>query len=140
MRTLTSSIAVAVAAFAIPASAAAPAAAPVEVPAAASSQAAPVQASAALRQRAEDLIRLINGEATPAEIFAPSVLDKVPAARLSAIAAAVRGRYGRALAVGGIEAESPDKGQVLITFEQTQLPIGVGVEAAAPNLINALQL
>lgn len=120
-------------------SAAAAAPAPAPGPAVAA-EAAQAQPSEALSRRAADLVRLINGEAEPADLFSPEVLAKIPAARLSAVAAAVRGRYGRALAVGGIDADSANRGQVLITFEQTQLPIGVGVQAAAPNLINALEL
>lgn len=129
--------AIAVSACLTPACATGPAAA--ALPAAAPIQGAPIEASAALKKRAEDVVKLINGETEPAQIFSPAVLAQVPAERLSAIAGAVRGKYGRALGVGEINAESPNKGQVLITFEQTQLPLGLGVEAAAPNLINALQ-
>ena len=139
MRILSLSLAVAIAATAMPACAGGPSAAPSPVAAAAPAQATSIKASAALQQRAEDLIKMINGETSPEHIFSPTVLDKVPAARLTAVASAVLKRYGRALAVERIDTLTENKGTVMITFERSQLPIGIGVEAAAPNMITALQ-
>lgn len=137
MRILKSFAILTVGLAAMPLSAAEPPARATDVPAADQGQA--IEASVALKQRGDDLVRLINGEVEPAQIFSSDVLAKVPAARFVAIVGAVRSKYGRALGVGAIEAESPNMGQVLITFEQTQLPIRVGVQPAAPNLIAALQ-
>ena len=98
----------------------------------------PSQASAALQGRAEDLLKLINGEGDPAKIFSPGVLAQVPAERFTKIAASVNTKYGRALAIDRIEATGPHRGSVFITFEKTQLSFKLGVQAAAPNLINEL--
>ncbi|HEV2121300.1 MAG TPA: hypothetical protein VGW38_00805 [Chloroflexota bacterium] len=100
----------------------------------------PGQASAALQGRAEDLLKLINGEADPAKMFHPKFLAQVPAERLTKIAGAVRGRYGRALAIDRIEATGPNRGTVFITLEKSQVSMKLGVEAAAPHFITELLL
>lgn len=108
------------------------------VAAQASSSAPAAQPSAALQQRAEQLVALINGTVQPADLFAPEALAKVPAARFTALAASVRERRGEALGVARIELENPNKGTVFIDFAQSQVAIRIRVQEQDPQLIDGL--
>lgn len=103
-------------------------------------EAARVQPSAQLSRRASDLVRLVNGEAKPEQLFAPSLLAQVPAERLLRIAAAVRTRHGRALGVDRIEAETPDSGRIFLTMENSLIELRIAVDPKPPHLVSGLQL
>ena len=97
-----------------------------------------VAASPALERRADDLVRLLNGEMAPDQLFTAAVLAQMPAQRVVALAAQIRSRRGRAIGVSRIEASSPNIGTVYIDFERSQMPLRIGVEQAAPHLIGGL--
>jgi hypothetical protein len=100
--------------------------------------AASVAPSAELEQRAGDLVRMINGEATPEQLFTPAVLAQMPAERFTRIAEQMRSRRGRAVGVNRIEATDPRTGVVYIDFERSQLPLRIRVQEAPPHLIAGL--
>ncbi len=103
-------------------------------------EAAPVQPSPQLSRRASDLVRLINGEAKPEQLFAPSLLAQVPAERLVRIAAAVRTRHGPALGVDRIDAETADSGKIFLTMENSMVELRIAVDPKPPHMVFGLQL
>ncbi|HEX5183022.1 MAG TPA: serine hydrolase [Allosphingosinicella sp.] len=115
--------------LAAPASAAPP-------PAAAASS--PAQASAIFAARAGDLVGLVNGDTPPERIFSPQMLAAVPAARLTAVAADLRNRYGRALRVDHIESASPVSGLVALRLEHAMLRLTITVAPQPPGQIIGL--
>ena len=106
-------------------------------PAAQSAQTAEAP-SPALRQRAEDLLRLFRGEGDPATMFTPEFLRAVPAAQLQAITAGLAAQHGRTLSVAGIEPRSATAGMVRLDMERAVVRLNVTLESAAPQRIIGL--
>jgi hypothetical protein len=98
-----------------------------------------VPAAPELTSRANDLVRMINGELPPGELFSPQVLSEMSAAGFAKLAQQLRSRRGRALGVDRIEASSPRIGTVFITFQRAVLPLRIQVQAQPPHLIMGLQ-
>jgi hypothetical protein len=105
----------------------------------AASSAESVTAMPQLAERAADLVRMINGEITPGQLFTPEVLAQMPAERFNALAGQLRSRRGRAMGVNRVEASSPRIGVVYIDFERSQIPLRIQITAEAPHLVSGLQ-
>ncbi|MDQ3246891.1 MAG: hypothetical protein M3Q52_08395 [Pseudomonadota bacterium] len=99
-----------------------------------------VQPSEALKQRADQLVGLLNGTVQPSQIFASEALAKVPAERWTGIATAVRERRGKAMGVSRIVAETPHKGTVVIDFAESQFSVRIRVQSEAPHQVDGLML
>lgn len=95
--------------------------------------------SPALTQRAEQLVRLINGETAPDKVFAPAFLAQVPAERLTRLAATVRAKYGSAIDVARIEAVTATSGTIYLNLENSQVPIKLLLADQAPHLVMGMQ-
>lgn len=99
-----------------------------------------VQPSTALTQRAADVVKMINGQMEPAQLFSPRALAKIPAERIVRVAAMVRAKHGAALGVDQIEAETPSMGTAHIVFENARFPVKLTVEDTEPHLLIGMQL
>ncbi|MFA5966729.1 MAG: serine hydrolase [Sphingomonas sp.] len=100
--------------------------------------AAPVVASPALRDRAGQLIALLNGAGDSAALFAPAFLAQVPDAKVRAIAGQLRDGLGKAMSVAAIEAVQPNAARIRITYQRGVVSMNLAVEAEAPNRIIGL--
>lgn len=114
------------------------------MPAAVAAQATPqttanhASASAALTQRADDVVALLNRGGDPAALFAPAFLAQVPAERMRAISAQIVQQYGRAERVTGIAPRDARSGTIDIATERGTLHILIGVAADPPHRIETL--
>lgn len=98
------------------------------------------EASPELRQRAEQLIPLLNGTAEPAAVFAPAFLAAVPEAQLKGISTQLRDSYGSARSVAGLDAATPQSGTAHIAFDKAVLDFALAVDPAPPHLVTTLLL
>jgi hypothetical protein len=94
--------------------------------------------SAALTQRARELVAVLNGAAPPEKFFSPAFLAQVPPAQVTAIAGQLKASYGAAKAAGPVEASVPTAGVVPITFERAVVRMRMAVDPAAPHLVTGL--
>lgn len=92
-----------------------------------------------VRARAEDLVRLINGEAAPESLFTEILLREVPAAQMRALAAQIAGAGGRARGVAAVEARGGN-GVVTLDLERGTVRARLVVEADPPHRITGLLL
>ena len=105
---------------------------PVPAPSPATSP-APVAANApspVLIQRADDVVRILNGEGDIAAIFAPEFLAQVPPAAIQQLSGQIAGQLGRALRVTGLVPRDALSGAAVIGFERgtarIKLVVGAG--------------
>jgi beta-lactamase class A len=103
-----------------------------------SAGAAAAEPSAPLTQRAEELVRLLNGGLEPAGFFSPAFLEHVPAAQVAAISAQLKSSYGTAKAVERIEASGPMAGAVFIGFERAVVRMQITLSPSPPHLVEGL--
>jgi hypothetical protein len=99
---------------------------------------APVEPLPALRQRAEQIVALINGQADPNQIMDPRFLAEHPAEDVRRLGARIRGRLGNAIAVSSIDAVSPHRANVVITFANARFPMEISIQREAPHLVTGL--
>jgi hypothetical protein len=114
------------------AAAAQPAASPATV---ANAPAAPLPA---LRQRAEQIVAMINGQADPNQIMDPRFLAEHPAEEVRRLGARIRGRLGNAIAVSSMDAVSPHRANLVIAFANARFPLEITIQREAPHLVTEL--
>ncbi|QAY79589.1 serine hydrolase [Sphingosinicella sp. BN140058] len=90
-----------------------------------------------VRARAEDLVRLINGEAAPESLFTETLLREIPAAQMRALAARIAGAGGRARGVAALEGTGGNA-VVELDLERGTLRARLVVEAEPPHRIAGL--
>lgn len=100
--------------------------------------AAAAEPSPALRQRASDLVALLNDRAEPAQLFSPEFLAQVPEAKVKAISAQLREAYGAARSVSAIDAASETAGTLHVVFDKATLRMEITVSPGEPNRITGL--
>lgn len=96
--------------------------------------------AAALNQRASDLVKLLNGELAPVQVFDPAFLARLPAEKLTGLARTVTVRYGRATGVERVEITEPNRARAFINFEEGQVPVTIVVNPKSPHLLLGLLL
>jgi hypothetical protein len=94
--------------------------------------------SSEFRQRADDLVLLLNGKIEPERLFAPSFLAQVPKAQVESLAGELRRSHGAATAVTATEARTPTSGTVTIDLERAVLRAEMSIGPAPPYLIEGL--
>ena len=102
--------------------------------------AAAAQPSEAFTQRANDVLRLINGEADPAQIFNSAFLAQVSAERVRAMSEQIRTQAGRATAIEQVQANAQNQGTFVIRLERITLNAQMALDAAAPHQIQGLMV
>jgi hypothetical protein len=100
--------------------------------------AAAAEPSAALRQRAEQLVRVLRGEEAPEALFAPAFLAQVPAAQVKAIGEQLRGAYGEANRLAAIEVQSETAATVVVDFPKATARMEMVIEPADPHRVVGL--
>ena len=94
--------------------------------------------SAPLKQRAQDVVALLKGEAAPEDVFSEAFLTAVPPDQFAAINAQVTAQHGQALSVEAINPKSEFSGEVLIRFEKSIARLDLAVAPQSPHLIQGL--
>jgi beta-lactamase class A len=105
-------------------------------------QPAPISArdapQAALEQRAEQVVALLNGEIAPEEIFTDGFLASVPPAQFVAISKQLTGQFGPALAVESLDPAQGTQGALAIRMERAVARGSISIDPASDNRINGL--
>lgn len=96
------------------------------------------QPSAALSQRAAQIVTMINGGGDLEEMFSPAFLAQVPAAQMKEISTQLTSQFGVAQGVARIEAKSPNSGTIFIDMEKAVLQMDLAVAATPPHRIEGL--
>ncbi|MGE4429876.1 MAG: serine hydrolase [Sphingobium sp.] len=74
--------------------------------------------STVLRQRAEEVIAMINGGGDVARSFAPAFLAQIPESQLRALSARLVAQLGRATGIGTASARSATEARLTMVFER----------------------
>ncbi|MCA1750007.1 MAG: serine hydrolase [Parasphingopyxis sp.] len=98
----------------------------------------PTSAQSPLEARAAEIILYFEGEATAEDIFAPRMLEALPPARLDAVRDQLRGQFGAAEAIEGIESAGAYGGVVSYRFERAIVEMQLAVEPTEPHKITGL--
>ena len=93
-----------------------------------------------LQQRADDVVRIIRGEADPATVFSPAFLAQVPVAQIRAISGQLIAGNGAIQRLERIERAGPHTGIIHVGFERMIVRMQMAIEPAAPHLVNGLQV
>lgn len=99
---------------------------------------APAEPLPALRQRADQIVAMINGQADPNQVMDPRFLAEHPADDVRRLCARIRGRLGEAIAVSSIDAISPHRANLVIAFANARFPMEISIQREAPYLVTGL--
>ena len=102
------------------------------------SAAAAAEPSPALVARANELVRLVNGETAPDRFFSPAFLAQVPPQQVTAISTQLKASYGQAKSASRIEAETAMAGTVSIAFDRATVRMKIALEPKPPHLVAGL--
>ena len=101
---------------------------------------AAAQPSAQFSARANDVVRVINGEGDPAEVFNAAFLAQVPADRIRGMSEQIRSQMGRATGIEQVQAAGANQGTFLLRFERGAGNAQMALDADAPHKISSLLL
>lgn len=96
------------------------------------------QPSAELRAAAEQVVALLQGRATPPQVFTPSFLAAVPETQVATIVQQLGAQYGAARRIASIDAQSANSGTIHVETERATLHMNLVVEDAPPHRISGL--
>jgi hypothetical protein len=88
--------------------------------------------------RANELVRLLNGETAPQTFFSPAFLAHVPPEKFKAVAEQLKSSYGPARKMIRIEARNPASGMVFVLFERAIVRFQMAVAAQAPHPVEGM--
>ena len=94
--------------------------------------------SAALTARANELVRVLNGETAPQGYFSPAFLAQIPPERFREVAAQLKSSYGPAKAFERVEASSATAGIVVLWFERAVVRFRMAVSPRSPHFVEGL--
>jgi len=100
-------------------------------PAAAQAAATPLQA------RADQLLALLNGQATAESLFAPAFLAQVPADKVKGISNGLSGLFGRPLRVA-VTPSDANRAKLVVTYEHGTVDMMLQIEPDPPNQVIGL--
>lgn len=92
------------------------------------------------QERAHQLLDILAAPGNETEFFAPLFLDAVPLDRWRAIAADLRARHGKPVALGAVRTESATAGQVEIRYERATVGFTLVVAPQPPGRVIGLQI
>ena len=93
-----------------------------------------------LSTRADDVLRLLQGEEIEAEVFDENFRNAVPPAQFRALAAQVRAQQGKPLAVESIVPQNANSATLGIRFEKSIGTVNLALENSPPHRIAGLLL
>lgn len=96
------------------------------------------EASPELRNRAEQVVAMLRGEADPAEMFSAAFLAQVPATQLRTISGQLTAQYGAPQSVEGIDVRSATAGTLRLGMARAVLRMDIQIEPNAPHRISGL--
>jgi beta-lactamase class A len=96
--------------------------------------------SATYQARAEQLLGLLRGPGGETHFFSTLFLDAVPVTQWRALAADLRARHGRPLALGAVRVESATAGQVEIRYERATVGFTLVVAPQPPGMVVGLHV
>lgn len=97
------------------------------------------QATDNLLQRADDVLRLLNGEMEPEDLFAPSFLAQVPAAQIRKISTQLGPVLGRCMQINLIQRRDQFGGKFEIVCDKgMKAPVTLTIEQNAPYKVVGL--
>ena len=99
---------------------------------------AQAQGPAHLRQRAEALVSVLNGEPASSALFSAEFLLAVPPERLAAIAGQIRVELGKAQRISRINPPASGASAIIVEYERGWVEVRLAVASAPPHLISGL--
>ncbi|MGQ0589884.1 MAG: serine hydrolase [Sphingosinicella sp.] len=96
------------------------------------------EASPELRNRAEQIVAMLRGDADPAEMFTAAFLAQVPAAQLRTISGQLIAQYGAPQGVEGIDVRSATAGTLRLGMARSVLRMDIQIEPNPPHRISGL--
>lgn len=111
--------------------------APVAAPVASPAPVAAIALSPGLIQRADDVVKVLNGEIDLAAIFAPEFLVQVPPTAIRQLSSQIASQLGRAQRVTSLVARDATTGSAVIGFERgtAQIKLSVGADGKIAGLL-----
>jgi beta-lactamase class A len=104
-------------------------------------QSAPdVEADPALKERAEEVIRLFKGEVAAQDIFSPTFLKAVPADQLRGLTTTLTAQFGPVIGLERLTPKAQFGGEIAIRFERAIGTGGIAVDPEEPHKIGGLLL
>jgi beta-lactamase class A len=88
--------------------------------------------------RADELVRVLNGETAPERFFSPAFLAQVPPERVKGVAAQLKSSYGPARKTIRIEARSATSGMVFVRFDRAIVRLQMAVGTQPPYFVEGL--
>jgi beta-lactamase class A len=89
-------------------------------------------------RRSDELVKLLNGEIAPEQLFSPTFLGQVPPDSVTGIASQLKARHGAARRVTRIEASSATAGTLFVAFERALVRVQMAIGPKPPNLVEEL--
>ena len=93
-----------------------------------------------LSARADDVLRLLQGEEIEDEVFDENFRNAVPPAQFRALTGQVRAQQGQALAILSITPRNANSAIIKISFEKSIGTINLDLENTAPHRVSGLLL
>ena len=93
-----------------------------------------------LAQRADHVLRLLQGEEIEAEVFDENFRNAVPPAQFRGIARQVAAQQGQALEILSIDPKNSNSAVIRIRFEKAIGTISLDLENNAPHRVSGLLL
>ena len=94
-----------------------------------------------LEQRADDVLKFLQGTLKPEQVFAPTFLAAVSPAQLAAINQDLTRSYGKATVISRLDKKSDTNAVLLIDFDKGyRATVNIDIGGAAPHLVDGLLL
>jgi hypothetical protein len=97
----------------------------------AQAQATPLQA------RADQLLAVLNGKATPESLFAPAFLAAVPAAKVAEISETTSSLFGKPLRIA-VAPRDANTAKLTVTYERGTVDMMIQLDSSPPNQVTGL--
>lgn len=94
--------------------------------------------SAELRARADEVIAMLRGQGSPAEMFTAEFLAQIPEAQVRAVSQQLVAQYGEVRGLAGIDVQTPTAGILHVDHERATLHINIVIQPQAPHRISGL--
>ena len=95
------------------------------------------QGQAPLQARADQLLALLDGKATPESVFAPAFLAQVPSAKVTEISGGLTSLFGKALRVA-VNPVGPNSAKLTFTYERGTVDMTLTIDATPPGQVVGL--
>jgi len=94
--------------------------------------------SSALRERADQVVALVNGEIEPEEVFTDAFLKAIPPSQFKSIARQLTSQFGAAVSVEQLDPPGGTRASLAIRMERAIANGGIAIDPSSDNRINEL--